>query len=285
MYSVTTLSRLSNSFSLKSLYNIKCIIKKITLNNMATNNSGTVDISVYTILDKDINDCDKKVLSFIVQDEYHLKKLAIGAYTLNILDTQLLSDLMERDCVTVSCGDFVVCHNFTELANCGLNVILFNIKPTILKKGVCIFKIIYQDKQYNQQKLFNKKMTSNCHSRSGDIRTTIETTTPYDVHHSVQNITQQQIQNLESNENLFQKTFTKTLSFSSSSSSSSYNSKNNDDSDDCIKNNKNDDYDDTAEFEKNNLPDDERLGTTTVDADDLRPPVKKQKFNDRDHTE
>ncbi|QWO71618.1 AC82-like protein [Orgyia pseudotsugata single capsid nuclopolyhedrovirus] len=107
---------------------------------MATSNSGTVDIAVYTTLDKDGN---KNILSFIVQDEYHLKKLAVGAYSLNILDTQLLNDLSERNCSTISCGNFVICHNFTEEKTKALNAILFNTKPTVLKKGVCIFKIVY----------------------------------------------------------------------------------------------------------------------------------------------
>ncbi|AAM09210.1 unknown [Mamestra configurata nucleopolyhedrovirus A] len=109
---------------------------------MATNNSNTVDISVHVTLDKEAN---KNILSFIVREEYHLKKLAVGAYSLNILDTQLLNDLAQRAGTTVACGDYVICSNFTENSN-KINVILFNIKPTVLKKGGCIFKIIYDDK-------------------------------------------------------------------------------------------------------------------------------------------
>lgn len=107
---------------------------------MTASNSGTVNISVYVTLDQQDND---NILSFIVQDEYHLKKLAIGAYSLNILDTQLLNNLWRQHCVTISCGDYVICHNFTERRN--LNVILFNTRPTILKKGNCIFKIVYSN--------------------------------------------------------------------------------------------------------------------------------------------
>ncbi|ACH88616.1 Tlp-20 [Helicoverpa armigera multiple nucleopolyhedrovirus] len=109
---------------------------------MATNNSNTVDISVHVTLDKEAN---KNILSFIVREEYHLKKLAVGAYSLNILDTQLLNDLAQRAGTTVACGDYVICYNFTENSN-KINVILFNIKPTVLKKGGCIFKIVYDDK-------------------------------------------------------------------------------------------------------------------------------------------
>ncbi|AHH82654.1 TLP-20 [Buzura suppressaria nucleopolyhedrovirus] len=105
---------------------------------MTANNSGTVNILVYATLDQQDDD---NILSFIVQDEYHLKKLAIGAYSLNILDTRLLNNLWRYHCATISCGNYVICHNFTEDGN--LNVILFNTRPTILKKGVCIFKIIY----------------------------------------------------------------------------------------------------------------------------------------------
>ncbi|ACI47451.1 unknown [Spodoptera litura nucleopolyhedrovirus II] len=108
---------------------------------MATNNSGTVDISVHVTLDKEAK---RNVLSFIVREEYHLKKLAVGAYNINILDTQLLNSLAQHKCNTVACGDYVVVYNFVENSN-RINVILFNIKPTILKKGNCIFKIVYED--------------------------------------------------------------------------------------------------------------------------------------------
>ncbi|AGR56826.1 tlp [Hemileuca sp. nucleopolyhedrovirus] len=139
MNSKRTCKRLLKSFSLKSLYIIKYIIKNNTLKKMATSNSGTVNIAVYVTLERKV---DRNILSFIVQDEYHLKKLAVGAYSLNILHTQLLNNLIEYDCKVISCGDFVICHNYSEHNN-GLNVILFNTKPTILKKESCIFKIIY----------------------------------------------------------------------------------------------------------------------------------------------
>jgi Nucleopolyhedrovirus telokin-like protein-20 (TLP20) len=126
---------------------IKYKIKNSTVKNMATNNNGTVNIAVYTTLDKEEN---KNILSFIVQDEYHLKKLPVGAYSLNILDTQLLNNLSEYVCSTISCGDYVVCHNFTEQFN-KLSVILFNTKPTILKKNHCIFKIVYSTEQLNNK--------------------------------------------------------------------------------------------------------------------------------------
>ncbi|AAZ67445.1 orf75 [Trichoplusia ni single nucleopolyhedrovirus] len=143
MYSVMTLRRLLNSCSSNSLYIDKYIIENITSKNMATNNSGTVDIAVYVTLDKEN---DKNILSFIVQDEYHLKKLAVGAYNLNILDTQLLAKLAQNQCrsSTIVGGDYVVVYNFNVCNN--LNVILFNIKPTVLKKGTSIFQIVYTDK-------------------------------------------------------------------------------------------------------------------------------------------
>nr|AAO43569.1 Orf2 [Spodoptera litura nucleopolyhedrovirus] len=108
---------------------------------MATSNSGTIDISVHVTLDKEAK---KNVLSFIVREEYHLKKLAVGAYSINILDTQLLNNLSLYQCKTIACGDYVIVYNFVENSN-RINVILFNIKPTILKKGNCIFKIVHDD--------------------------------------------------------------------------------------------------------------------------------------------
>ncbi|QNV47815.1 telokin-like protein [Alphabaculovirus altersperidaniae] len=108
---------------------------------MATSNSGTIDISVHVTLDKESK---RNVLSFIVREEYHLKKLAVGAYNINILDTQLLNSLSKHRCNTIACGDYVIVYNFVDNSN-KINVILFNIKPTILKKGNCIFKIVYDD--------------------------------------------------------------------------------------------------------------------------------------------
>ncbi|ABI35748.1 Tlp-20 [Ectropis obliqua nucleopolyhedrovirus] len=126
---------------------IRYIIKKITVKKMATDNNGTVSIAVYTIVDKEN---DYNILSFIVQDEYHLKKLAVGAYNLNILDTQLLNTLEESSYHVVVCGDFVITHNivdrkYARTPNTKLNVILFNCKPVVLNKSDCIFKIVYRD--------------------------------------------------------------------------------------------------------------------------------------------
>ncbi|ADB84414.1 Tlp-20 [Apocheima cinerarium nucleopolyhedrovirus] len=136
---------------------IKYNIKNSIVKNMATNNNGTVNIAVYTTLDKEKN---KNILSFIVQDEYHLKKLPVGAYSLNILDTQLLNNLSEYVCSTISCGDYVVCHNFTEQYN-KLSVILFNTKPTILKKNHCIFKIVYSAEQQLNNKMTQGRLCEN----------------------------------------------------------------------------------------------------------------------------
>lgn len=116
---------------------------------MATNNNGTVNIAVYVTHEKDNN--LNNVLSFIVRDEYHLKKLAVGAYSLNILDSHHLKIM--HDAVksanatvqTVSCGDFVVVYNYTEMSK-NLNAILFNVKPTVLKKDGVIFKVIIYNK-------------------------------------------------------------------------------------------------------------------------------------------
>lgn len=69
----------------------------------------------------------------------------MGAYSVNILDTQLLNNLSSHKitCTTVACGDYVVVYNFVENNTNKINVILFNIKPTVLKKGNCIFKLVY----------------------------------------------------------------------------------------------------------------------------------------------
>jgi hypothetical protein len=129
---------------------------------MATNNN--VDIAVYVISDQKDN---KNILSFIVQDEYHLKKLTVGAYNLNILETQLLSNLSSVHCNVIACGDYVVVFNVTDSNR--LNAILFNAKPTILKKGSCLFKIEHRigcgdTADSNVKQISNKMPTSELHN-------------------------------------------------------------------------------------------------------------------------
>ena len=111
---------------------------------MTTNNNGTVDIAVDVNL---TDENDKKVLSFIVQDECHLKKLAIGAYAINVIDSnKILNKLLnDNDHVLnkiVACGEFLIACNENE--SNGINAILFNKSCVTLKKGVCIFKIHYK---------------------------------------------------------------------------------------------------------------------------------------------
>ncbi|AGE89928.1 telokin-like protein-20 [Spodoptera littoralis nucleopolyhedrovirus] len=111
---------------------------------MTTNNNGTVDIAVDVSLS---DDNDKKVLSFIVQDECHLKKLAIGAYAINVIDSnkilnKLLNDGSHRLDKIVACGEFLIACNENESNS--INAILFNKNCVTLKKGVCIFKIHYK---------------------------------------------------------------------------------------------------------------------------------------------
>lgn len=120
---------------------------------MATNSSGTVDIAVYVTQDKNI-------LSFIVQDEYHLKKLAVGAYSINVLDTQLLNDINTSQIITMSCGDYVIVYNYYEQYK-KFNIILFNIKPTVLKKGSCIFKLIQKiDDEHSKMSLSSDRSSA-----------------------------------------------------------------------------------------------------------------------------
>nr|AMO27759.1 TLP-20 [Lymantria dispar multiple nucleopolyhedrovirus]QDE14945.1 ac82 [Lymantria dispar multiple nucleopolyhedrovirus] len=137
MYSSVTFTRRSNSFSSKSLYIIRYNIKNITTRIMAANSSDTVNIAAYVTLDKEEF---RHTLSFIVQDEYHLKKLTVGAYNINVLDTRLLDGLLEKRCYTIVCGNYNVIYNFTQEKT--LRVILFNASPIVLKKHSCIFKIV-----------------------------------------------------------------------------------------------------------------------------------------------
>ncbi|AAG53818.1 unknown [Helicoverpa armigera nucleopolyhedrovirus] len=137
----------------------KYIIVKTTSTIMAINSNGTVDIATYVVQDREP---EKNIitLSFVVQDEYHLKKLAVGAYCVNILDTRLLSNLHNKQCATIACGYFVVTYNQNETG--GINAILLNTRPTILKKGSCLFKISYYDDNDDKTHLIstNNKMSN-----------------------------------------------------------------------------------------------------------------------------
>lgn len=159
---------------------------------MATNSSGTVDISVYVTLDKED---DRNILSFIVQDEYHLKKLAVGAYNLNILDTQIIAQFHDwKQHSVVAHGDYVILSNFNVYKN--LNVILFNIKPTVLKKGNCIFNIIF----YNTDKILQKTDSIDTTPEKNTCNTSCNTTD-----FSIET-TKSQLRQTE-NSKLFNKTF------------------------------------------------------------------------------
>ncbi|AKC91690.1 tlp [Lambdina fiscellaria nucleopolyhedrovirus] len=110
---------------------------------MATNNSGTDSIAVRVTVDKS-NDNENSVLLFVVQDEYHLKKLTVGAYDIRVTNAQTLIELSRnptRNSLIVTCDDYVICHNFTETPN-AINFLLLNKKPLILKKGKCMFKLV-----------------------------------------------------------------------------------------------------------------------------------------------
>ncbi|ABY65800.1 tlp-20 [Orgyia leucostigma nucleopolyhedrovirus] len=246
---------------------------------MAASNSGTVDIAVYTTLDKEDN---KNILSFIVQDEYHLKKLAVGAYSLNILDTQLLNDLSERNCSTISCGNFVICHNFTEQKNNALNAILFNTKPTILKKGVCIFKIVYVDAAAFATACCRNSKTAHCQRQkpqsqpdvcrfkeisvvkannnnivndpNGSVTlpdsTTLATTLVNDVHEDNGDVVNNKIDSSQRHDSLFINTF-----------------------------GADNDYDEEDDDDENEKGDEENHDGAD-DADELLPPFKRQKLDD-----
>ncbi|AUV65357.1 TLP-20 [Alphabaculovirus myunipunctae] len=211
---------------------------------MATNNSNTVDISVHVTLDKEAN---KNILSFIVREEYHLKKLAVGAYSLNILHTQLLNDLAQRSCTVTACGDYVVVYNFVENTSNKLNVILFNIKPTVLKKGACIFKIAY------------------CNAAMSAATKTKTTTTTTSAAVISDKILDEKVENLKvqhANSQLFKSTFARKSDDDSSSSSSS------------------DDDDDTAGVAapNNNDDDDDDDGAANDISEPV--PVKRQKIDE-----
>ncbi|AKR17370.1 hypothetical protein [Urbanus proteus nucleopolyhedrovirus] len=95
-----------------------------------------MDIAVYVLGKK--NNENVYELSFMLQDDYHLKKL--GAYGLLILPTQLIANMHNNRCDTVAYGDYIIVYNCTDTNS--LNVILFNLKPCLLKKEQCLFKIL-----------------------------------------------------------------------------------------------------------------------------------------------
>lgn len=217
---------------------------------MAINSNGTVDIATYVVQDREP---EKNIitLSFVVQDEYHLKKLAVGAYCVNILDTRLLSNLHNKQCATIACGYFVVTYNQNETG--GINAILLNTRPTILKKGSCLFKICYYDNNDDKTHFIS---TNNKMSNDTEPALLCDRNLANDTDTNIANESDTNIAN-ESDE-LFRSTFVADIGSSEVHS-------NDDDDDDTDVDNTIDGYDNT--------------GSADVASTPQEPAAKRQKFD------
>ncbi|AUA60303.1 TLP-20 [Operophtera brumata nucleopolyhedrovirus] len=130
---------------------------------MAINNTGTMDISVYVTQTIKEN---TTILSFSVQDEYHLKKLGVGAYPLTILETNLLKQINKfKYIIETSENNYNISLNFNSLG--GINVLLFNRSPMTLKKDQCLFNIISENAENNNKMMPLANSDTNIEDESG----------------------------------------------------------------------------------------------------------------------
>lgn len=132
---------------------------------MAINNTGTMDISVNVTQTIKEN---MTILSFSVQDEYHLKKLGVGAYPLTIFETNLIKQINKfKYIIETSENSYNISLNFNALG--GINVLLFNRSPMMLKKDQCLFNIISENAESNNKMmpLANSLSDTNIEEESG----------------------------------------------------------------------------------------------------------------------
>ncbi|ANF29708.1 tlp20 [Catopsilia pomona nucleopolyhedrovirus] len=110
---------------------------------MANINNTTADIVVRVAFDSDSGKNDTVVLSFMIEDEYHLKKLSVGAYAIKVISSPHLKHLYKNHYYlsTISCGKYTILCNLVENGEYDINAIMFNHAETKLIKNDVLFKI------------------------------------------------------------------------------------------------------------------------------------------------
>lgn len=101
---------------------------------MANINNTTPDIIVNVIINKN----DTNLLDFIIEDEYHLKKVSIGAHVIKINKSSEIKRLYDNHYSVISCGDYVILCNLTQDDN--IKVLMFNCAENKLNKNDVLFQ-------------------------------------------------------------------------------------------------------------------------------------------------
>nr|AFS51950.1 DekiORF72 [Dendrolimus kikuchii nucleopolyhedrovirus] len=112
---------------------------------MASITSSTPDI----VVNVEPADNDVDVLNFIIGNEYHLKRLGIGAHAIKVISSPHLERLHRNHYCTISCGTYAILCNLVHGSEYDVETILFNRSETRLDKGGVLFKTkiynIYKD--------------------------------------------------------------------------------------------------------------------------------------------
>lgn len=85
------------------------------------------------------------MLNFVIGDEYHLKKLGIGAHIIKVTTSPFLKRLHNEKYNVVSCGNYVILFNLTDKKEDDVVAILFNCLETKLCKNNVLFQIQFLD--------------------------------------------------------------------------------------------------------------------------------------------
>lgn len=105
---------------------------------MASINNTTPDIVVNAIRDADEPD----VINFVIENEYYLKKLSVGAHVVKVQSSPILHDLYYNCCSPpMSCDNYVILYNLTDNSQYDIKVLLFNYAVEKLNKEKILFSI------------------------------------------------------------------------------------------------------------------------------------------------
>ncbi|AKN80976.1 TELOKIN-like protein [Lonomia obliqua multiple nucleopolyhedrovirus] len=104
---------------------------------MASSSNTTPDIVVNAVFDE----YNQNLLNFIIQDEYHLKKLGIGGHVVKVNSSDNLKHLYTNAFCIVTSKNYGILCNLLEDSKSDINVILFNCAISKLNKGDVLFRV------------------------------------------------------------------------------------------------------------------------------------------------
>ncbi|UZE89745.1 TLP-20 [Parapoynx stagnalis nucleopolyhedrovirus] len=133
---------------------------------MANINSTMPDIVVVNAVK---NAYDSNIIDFVIENEYYLKKLSVGAHVIKVQSSPILKDLYTTNVCyypAISYDNYIIEYNLTDNSEYDLKVILLNYGADKLIKGEKLFSI----KIFNINK-FEDSVKLNCHNNVADAGT------------------------------------------------------------------------------------------------------------------